>query len=587
MVDFKNKKEESKCTTTWNLLEIGKNFFRLHNYYEEGRQNYNFFNGNQWDGLIKPSGGVEPITLNIVKVIVKFKINVLYMNDYKIEINPDVTLYNKETERISAVAKGLSNFINKMWEKTQSGKKVRAIIKSACINTEGIIHFFENENLIDSEEIDKNNIYYGNESEEDIQKQPYILVTHRKTVEEVKKLAKKYREEGRNHLTDEEIEQIVSDIDYYEEQGKEFMITEISPMCNIVTKYKRNEDGVVYISMSTKGVDILEEQSTGRKLYPFAHFIWESKKGSARGNSEIQAIKNNQIEINKTATRRAISVLLTSFPKIVADKKYVKNPKALSGAGGIVELYDMRADDVRKVVNYLPASQISPDATNLQNELMTSTRELAGAGDTATGNIDPTEASGKAILAVQNATKEPLNEQLDAFKYFLEDCGKIQCEMIRTNFVDGLTLYNQEEHINEMGQANRYDVPFDVTQEELEKIEMNTKIDITPQTPYDRLAREMTLENFFMKDKITLEEFVDALSENSSYPKDKLVQMLTRRADKRNKIAQMQQGMEALFGAVNQEMIQQEGGMPNEMSAMQNGGNDGSISPEQQIPTQM
>lgn len=71
MAVFNRKKEELKCTDTWNLLEIGKNFFRLHNYYEEGRENYNLFEGKQWEGLIKPQGGVEPITLNIIKVIVK------------------------------------------------------------------------------------------------------------------------------------------------------------------------------------------------------------------------------------------------------------------------------------------------------------------------------------------------------------------------------------------------------------------------------------------------------------------------------------------------------------------------------------
>lgn len=587
MAVFDRKKEELKCTDTWNLLEIGKNFFRLHNYYEEGRENYNLFEGRQWEGLIKPQGGVEPITLNIIKVIVKFKINVLYMNDYKVDINPDITLYNDQTERILSITRGLTNFINKMWEKSQTGKTVKSIIKSACINTEGIIHFWVDEKLIASEEIDKNNIYYGNESEEDIQKQPYILVTLRKTVEEVKKLAKKYRDQGKNNLTDEEIDEfIVPDIDYYEEQGKEYMTTEVSPMCNIVMKYKRHEDGFVYISTSTRLIDILEEQSTGRKLYPFAHFIWEPKKGTARGSSEIQSIKNNQIEINKTATRRAISVLLTSFPKIVVDKKYVKNAKALSGAGGVIELYDMRTDDVRKVVSYMTPTQISPDATNLQNELMSSTRELAGAGDTATGNVDPTEASGKAILAVQNATKEPLNEQLDSYKYFLEDCAKIQCEMIKVNFIDGLTLYTQEEEFDSMGQTQKYDAPFSVSQKELEQVEMSTKIDITPQTPYDRLAREMTLENFFMKDKITLEEFVDALSENSSYPRDKLIAMLTRRTYKRNKITEIQMKANALNSAIEEEMIL-EGGTINEMSPMPVGGNENNIGGTEQISTQM
>ena len=68
MFGIERKLTEKDHTHTWNLVEIGKNFFRMHNIYEEGIQNYNMFKGKQWEGLIRPSGGAEPIVLNFIKV---------------------------------------------------------------------------------------------------------------------------------------------------------------------------------------------------------------------------------------------------------------------------------------------------------------------------------------------------------------------------------------------------------------------------------------------------------------------------------------------------------------------------------------
>ena len=66
--------EDFKTTDTWNLYEIGKNYNRRHNMYWEGKENYDFYHGRQWEGIQKPKSQAEPMTLNIVKPIVKYKI---------------------------------------------------------------------------------------------------------------------------------------------------------------------------------------------------------------------------------------------------------------------------------------------------------------------------------------------------------------------------------------------------------------------------------------------------------------------------------------------------------------------------------
>ena len=572
--------EEIKTTDSWQLYEKGKNYNNLNNVYTEGKENYDYYHGKQWEGLKRPKQSSEPIVLNIVKPIIKYKTNIVNQNDYAIVFNPNTYEDEQELEMLQSVTKGLNQFVMKMWEKSQSGKEVTNIVRHSAINSEGIIHFFKNDDIVDSEEIDKNNIYYGNENDSNIQAQPYILVTHRKPVQCVKDLARKNREEGKNHLTDFEINNITSDQDIWEQQGSDKMLMEVSPMCLVITKFERR-NGTIWVSTSSRTCDLCNPQDTKCELYPFAHFIWEEEKGYSRGISEVRGLIENQREINKTATRRAISVKMGAYPKLVVDSDKVKNASTLSQIGSTIELKNLKADDVNKVINYLKPATMSSDAYNLQQDLIQGTRELAGAGDNATGNVDPTQASGKAILAVQQASQMPINEQVDNFKYFLEDCGNVIFDVLKAYFVDGLTLYEQEDTINELGQTESIDRPFKLSQEQLSKININLKIDITPASPYDRYATVMSLENLLVRGMITLEEYTEALPEDSSMPKPALESILRKRKEARNQIAGMQAQMNAINSAINQEIIAQ-GGDADGMSDMQASGNEGENANQQQ-----
>lgn len=581
---MKNK-EEKEVTRNWYLYEVGKNYNNMQNLYEDGKENYNYYHGRQWEGLKKPSSASEPIVLNIIKPIIKYKVNVVNQNSYQLVFNPNTYNTQEELQQLKDVTKGLTQFVNRMWEKSQSGKIVRNIVKNACINSEGIIHFFNEEENIFSEEIDKNNIYYGNENESNIQKQPYILIAYRKTVEEVRELARKNKEAGLTTASNEDIETIVSDMDYMEQPGSEKRTVEVTPMCLVVRKYEKKKDGKIWVSESTRYCSIVDEQNTECELYPFAHFVWEEERGYSRGISEVRGLLENQREINRTATRRAIAVKLGAYPKLVVDKDRVQNKEALGQVGTTIELKEMRADDVNKVISYLKPASMSADAYNLQQDLIQGTRELAGAGDTATGQVDPTQASGKAILAVQQASQQPLTEQVENYKYFLEDCLKVIFDIIKVYFINGLTLYATEDVVNELGQTESIEQPFKITQKELEALDVNMKIDITPQSPYDKYAQEMSLENLLIRNYITLEEYTEALPEDSSMPKPTLETIIRKRKEARQQITAMQEQANALNSAIQQEIINQ-GGYNNGMSEMPLG-NDGNITQGQLVSQQM
>lgn len=198
-------------------------------------------------------------------------------------------------------------------------------------------------------------------------------------------------------MSEDEVNKITMDSDYEEQSGRESRIDEISPMCLVILKYYK-KNGTVWLKKSTKTAVVREDADTKLKLYPVAHMVWEDVKGYARGTGEVKYIIPNQIEINKTATRRTIAVQMCAFPKLVANKRYISNTSSLNKVGTTILVDEMSADDVSKVVNYLRPTTMSTDALNLQQELMKDTQDLAGAGDTLNGNVDPTQASGKLYL---------------------------------------------------------------------------------------------------------------------------------------------------------------------------------------------
>lgn len=544
------KKKEQNITTVWEEYQRGVDYNYQQQLYEKSKRNYNFYLGNQWEGA--KLSGIQPITLNIIKSIVKYKVGVVKTNSYQIYFNSETYENQEEREKLEDVCNMLNRYANRLWEKNKLNKMVRNCINDACIDNEGIVYFYADpdpdSNNILCEQVNRTNIYYGNENDDDIQNQPYIIISFRRTVDEVKQEARK------NRMSEKEVDLIVEDQDIEEQSGRDKRTNEISPMCLVLLKlYKK--DGKVWAKKCTKLATVMEDSCLDIDLYPVAHVLWERVKGSARGQGEVEWLIPNQIEINKTATRRALAVKMVAFPKLVANTKYIANTKALSKVGTTIEVNEFNADDVNKVVNYLKPTAISSDAYNLQKELQEETQNLAGASDTATGNVDPTQAAGKAILAVQQASQQPINEQIESYKDFIEDIARIWFAMLKANSVNGLTLTREKkDYANNTTLEEVYKMPY----KELQGYDLDIKIDITPKSPFDKYAMEVSLENLLKSQQITFEEYVKALPEDATMPKSKLKEILKDREEKENIFNQIEKTANALDSAMQQVMTEQE-----------------------------
>lgn len=528
-------------TSVWLEYQKGVMFNRTKNLYTNTEKNYNFYYGMQWEGA--NLGEIQPVVFNIIQPIVKYKLGVLYQKKYEIVFTPNAYSTYDEGQKLANLCKVLNKHIAKVWELQQADKKVREGVKDSCINDEGITHiYFDDE--INLETIDKNNICYGNENSSDIQNQPYIIISYRQPVEQVREKA---REEG---LSEEEIKLILPDSETTEQAGYKGITDEVNPMCLVLLKYYK-KDGKVFYTRATRTVEIEKDIPTDMNLYPVAHMCWEERKGYARGIGAVNKIIPNQIEINRIDARRALSVAMGAFQKLVYNVDFVENASALNTIGGAIKIKGgATVDDVRKAIGYINPSSMSSDATNLSAEMKNNTRELEGAGDNATGNVDPTEASGKAILAVQQASQQPLNEQVENYSTYVEDIARICFDMWKAYEVHGMpVLYEEKDE-----QGNIKEIPGEITYEELKRLEPNIKVETTSTTPYDRYAQEQSLENLFMQDKITFEEYAEALPEGSVMSKNILEKIIQTRKENQARLTQMQMQANEINSAMNQVM---------------------------------
>lgn len=524
--------EKLEETDTWILYQRLLNFMQRRNIFSDTDLNSRMYNGDQWAGL--KVSGIEKIQYNFIKPIVKHKVSNITSNLFAINYSPENIDNADFLEPAQKLCELLNKRASKVWDMDFMDKKVKKWAKQAAINDEAVAYVtydFKTDNPV-NEIISKNDIMYGNENEDEIQLQPYIIVRQRKTVIELQKMAEEEqidKEFVKNAIiTDNDTSTVAGD------SGKD----EVDEKCWLITKFYR-KNGTVHFTQATQYCEIKTERNMGTTLYPLAHFNWEDQEGNARGIGEVRQLIPNQLETNKTAMRRALTVKNTAYPSKVVNIDLVKNPNDANKIGALIKFKGMgtqvRASDV--FTNTQPA-QMSSDSEKVQTEMITYSRELNNAGEATTGSINPESASGKAILAVQNAQNQPLNDQLIGLKSFIEDIARIWFEMWKVYAKNGLVIQTEETNSVTNETVSNF---VTVDNYLLEALSTSVKVDITPRGAFDKYAQELSLENLFTAGKITFEEYVESLDTDSVMPKVKLENILRKRKEAQAQINVLEQ----------------------------------------------
>ena len=540
-------------TDIWQLYEKHAMYMRNKGYYTSTDRNFRFFNGNQWDNAIVDKN-VELISINYIKPIVKYKVGVVTSTNYAIIYNSD----NYESQEFRDVAKRASELLTKeaakIFEINKMDYKTKKAVRKAAINGEIIAYWYwdEEANIPKIELKSKVDVMYGNENDDDIQSQPYILIKRRTSVINAKEYA---RAKG---VSEEEILNIHGD-NYTQDESGDNSKDEVDDMTTIVT-FLYKKDGTVHFSESVKYVTITKEQDTGLSYYPVAHLNWEDCEGNARGVGEVEQHIANQIEVNKTATRRAFIAKTIAYPYKVINEDMIQNPEALNCVGATIRIKDGSASDIGNYFRITNPGTISPDIANLQNELISVSRRPPAAGDMATAQTKPDQAPSQAILPDHIPSQQPLLSQSANVLQFIEDNGLIIFDMLKT-YSDELTI------LNETVDAATGDVVEElitIPQQILESLKLNIKIDVTPKSAFDKYAQEASIENltqsqlFLPQNQQLLEDYVSLLDDDSTMPKSKLLELIKRRKERSQAIEQMELQAQQIKAQMQQELANQQ-----------------------------
>lgn len=515
-------------TPVWETYQKCKRFMELRGIYSDTDLNNRMYNGDQLYGL--KVQGIEKIQLNFIKPVVDHKTSKVTSNLFAINFSPD----NIENVEFMETAQKACDLLNKkaskVFDKDMMDKKIKKWTKRAAVNDESVCHvnYLEEGDSFENEVISKNDIMYGDENNDDIQTQPYILIRQRKTVIELQEYAES------KGVPKSEIINIQGDNDTSTVAGLSGK-DEIDDKCWLITKFYR-KDGIVHFSKATQYCTIQDNVSTGVELYPIAHLTWEDEEGNARGVGIVRQLTPNQMETNKTAMRRALVVKNVAYPKTVVNIDAIENTGDINKLGSTIYFKDMGNTRASDVFMTTTPGQMGADSEKLQTELINYSRELNNAGDATTGNINPESASGKAILAVQNAQNQPLTDQLIKIKSFIEDIARIWFEYWKVHS-DGLTIEVEEvDPITGEKDFSIQQIPSYI----MEALSTSVKVDITPKGAFDKYAQELSWENLFTTGKITFDEYVDGLDADSVMSKPKLEAVQKKRQEAQKQINQMQ-----------------------------------------------
>lgn len=500
----------------WQKYERGRDYLNRKGLVASTDTYWDMYHGFQWRGL--KSGGEQMPVDNFIKPTVKYKVSTVAQNTL-VAVFSDLD----RTEDHDDICRLLDIDFAKTWEKGRFDVLKWEIIKAAAVAGDSYL-YFGTDDASDAQIIANTEIMFGNENESDIQKQPYILIYERALVSEIKKRAKA------NGVEQSLVDLISGDSETQYQIGNREEVRE-SDKCTSIIYFSKDENGYittgravkecVYEPIHSLTVERGGEVVSGARLYPIVSLIWEKMPNSARGNSEVRQLMPNQIEHNKTLARRSMSVKMTAFPRIAYDATAIQNEEDLTTVGAAIAMQGA-SSNVDQMIKYLNPASMSHDAESLQNDLMEVTMELAGAGNSALGNIDPSRVSGTAMEVIRDQAAAPLNEQVSAFRQWAEDVAHLRYDM--------LCAYAPEEGVtvrytDELGEEQEGHIPSST----LEEFRPNVRIDISPDNAWSKYAEQQELTNLLSAGLITLDEYIEILPANSNLPVNKLKKVLERR----------------------------------------------------------
>lgn len=565
-------------TKDWELYEAGKKYNNSIEppYYDTVNANLDFYAGNQWRNL--PDSEMPKPVFNIIKRVINFFVASLTTSKVQLHYEPLMLADNTPQMEIEA-AEVADDQTAMLFDKFKMEFRVREALTDGATTGDYCAHLYfdptkrpynyapDVQGEICFELVDGTNVFFGNANNPSTDAQPYIIISGRDTVENLRAEAKRYRQTESEEET-EDFESIQADKEYNyqagdageieveaDEAGKALYIIVYRKVKKTVQKidpqtYEPTTEEVETItaSKSVRGAYIYKDIDTGLSRYPVAWANWERQKNQYHGRALATGLLPNQIFINRMFAMVMYHLMMTAFPKAVYNADVIDLWDNSVGEAIPIQGVDLNTN-LKNIAAYLEPSNMSNQIVQVIELVMQYTKEMLGASDAALGQIDPKNTS--AIIAVQKSSAIPLENPKANLYEWVEDIGQILFDMMGTYY--GLRpIVRQVDAPDPMtGEASRQKVTelFDFSI--FKDMWLDVKADVGESSYWSQIAANQTLDNLLGAGHIDLIQYLERVPDEYIPNKEGLIQDIqTRMKQQAEEMAQqmmMQQGAQPIL----------------------------------------
>ena len=467
--------------SVWQEYQNGVDYNNCIDLYDRVKTNENFFIGRQWEGLNVTT--LDPLIFNVLRRVVNLFISMLVSDDIAVTAQP----YQNRPD-YEMVQKVLDRAVASVIERAGMKSKNRYMLRNACVDGDGCFYIrFDSERDsgqgvlgdIEIDVIENTDIFFGNPAVDDVQRQPYIILSMRRSVDEVR------REAICRGMSKQEAESIVPD--GMLEPQYDTQTDDTDNMVTVLLRMQKTEHGISFFKCTRHAV-IMPEITTPYRRYPIAYMSWERVKNCYHGASPLTEAIPNQIAINKLYSMYVQCIKHVAFPKIIYD--ITRFPNGYSSDIG--KAIGMRGNPTEAIMSAFQAPEISTQVIALLNQMMKDTMELMGASDASLGNVRPDNTS--AIVTVQQATVAPLELVKMEFYRFVEDTIRIVIDLMRVHYGSRNVFISDDE-----GEEKTIRFDFDT----LDTASMELNVEVGSSAYWAETMQTVTNDNLLARGIIT------------------------------------------------------------------------------------
>ena len=496
----------------WQAYNKGVMFNEQIGLYDTVENNENFFIGKQWEG-VEANGNPTP-TFNFLKRVTLFQVATVSSDNITMQASPMAASPLFGPKQVQQVADVVSRQFDHLFERNKIAALTREFMRNAAVDGDGCTYTYFDPDAetgqqmkgdLVTEVVENTRVLFGNPYDREVQKQPWILISLRRPVDEVRRMAQQNGFDPGEIRADEE-------------QGGRTTSRYAGDQVTLLVYFQKDpETGRIWAGKYTHKGQAEAFRDTGLKLYPITWMNWDYVQDCYHGHALISPLIPNQVFVNQLFAMVMRSLQTTAFPKIIYDKTRIPH-----WDGGVGRAIGVNGGDMNSIARIMDPASVSPQISQFIEAAIDYTQRFMGSTDVALGDTRPDNTS--AIVALQRASNAPLELVKRNMYQAIEDLGRIYLDMMRAYYgirLVKMQLFREKRPLGMELQESRTEVPFDFSL--LEQLPMQLKLDVGASSFWTEIAAIQTLDNLLMQDKISLEDYLERIPDGYVTKKQELL----------------------------------------------------------------